>query len=160
MRPKEIKILLGIILFLLVFFSVLGNTLKQKSTEAQQFTIINAAVEPYKVRPGDTMAVYADIRDASGVSKVTADMGGIETINLSLKKGTVYSGTWYAQWHVHDTEAREYNTTVTAVNFPGETFSMTVAWSDPSWSTSGGDHMGNSWYPATDNASQSISGYH
>lgn len=75
------------------------------------------------MRPGDIMTIKVEIEDASGISQVIGDIGGIDLINLSLAEGTIYNGTWYAQWLVHDTETRNYNTTITAINFLGGTSS-------------------------------------
>ena len=95
------------------------------------YPVIDAGVSPLKVRPGDTMLVTASCVDPAGIETVTADMGGIETIQLSLISGTIYDGTWQATWLVHDTEVRDYNTTVTATNVFGESSSVNVGWSDP-----------------------------
>ncbi|MEA2086348.1 MAG: hypothetical protein U9O84_04885, partial [Chloroflexota bacterium] len=46
--------------------------------------IHSATVIPTDVHPGDTMVVVVDVSDPTGVSSVTANMGGIETISLSL----------------------------------------------------------------------------
>ncbi len=63
--------------------------------------IINASVEPLKVRPGDVMTVIVEI-DIHGISSVTADMGSIETISLYLANGSNYNGIWQGDWTVHE----------------------------------------------------------
>jgi len=73
--------------------------------------IFRASVQPPKVHPGDTMTVTAEVSDPSGIASVTADMGGIEIISLSLLDGSIEHGTWQGQWLVHDTTARDYVTT-------------------------------------------------
>ncbi|MEE8167574.1 MAG: hypothetical protein V3T58_01715 [Candidatus Hydrothermarchaeales archaeon] len=93
--------------------------------------ILEAAVEPFKVLPGDTMLVTAEVADDVGIAGVMADMGGIESIDLVLVNGTIHRGVWRGEWFVHDTEVREYNATITAVNILGESTSQNVAWSDP-----------------------------
>jgi len=82
--------------------------------------IHHASVQPTKVFPGDTMTVTAEVSDPSGISSVTADMGGIDTIPLSLVEGTIYHGTWQGQWLVHDTTVRDYVTTIVATNSLGK----------------------------------------
>jgi hypothetical protein len=77
------------------------------------------------------MLITASCVDSAGIETVTADMGGIETIQLSLISGTIYNGTWQTTWLVHDTEVRDYNTTVTATNVFGESSSVNIGWSDP-----------------------------
>ncbi|NQU18881.1 hypothetical protein HQ550_01855 [bacterium] len=95
--------------------------------------IVNAYVDPIKVVPGDTMFVYAEIMDPHGISQVIADMGGIETINLELQEGTIYNGTWKAEWLVHDTGPREYTTIITAINKLNKSSTASIEWLDPSW---------------------------
>jgi len=106
---------------------------QQTQEEKDLPNIINAYVDPIKVVPGDTMFVYAEIIDSHGISEVIADMGGIETINLELKQGTIYNGTWQAEWLVHDTGPRDYTTIITATNKLGKSSSASIEWLDPSW---------------------------
>ena len=93
--------------------------------------IHHASVQPAKVRPGDTMTVTAEVSDSSGIESVTADMGGIETVSLSLIEGSIYDGTWQGQWLVHDTTARDYVTTIVATNSLGKSATRDVLWRDP-----------------------------
>ena len=68
-------------------------------------TIINAHVEPTKVRPGELMLVVTLIQDDYGIDEVTAKMhfeGGHDTINLELAEGTVLNGEWRGTCTVHD----------------------------------------------------------
>ena len=92
--------------------------------------IMDAFVEPTKVLPGDIMMVTAEIKDEAGIKSVKADMGGIETINLELIKGTVQDGVWQAKWDVHDTEIKGYTTKITATNLEGVESYASVEWSD------------------------------
>jgi len=93
--------------------------------------IHHASVQPTKVYPGDTMTVTAGVSDSSGIESVTADMGGIETISLSLIEGSIYHGTWQGQWLVHNTKARDYVTTIVATNSLGKNSSTDIVWRDP-----------------------------
>ncbi len=93
--------------------------------------IISASVEPDKVYPGDTMVITVQIKDKTGIKKVIADMGGIETIELELLNGSIYSGTWQAEWLVHSTKPKEYTTIIIATNISGETATKEIKWSDP-----------------------------
>ncbi len=79
------------------------------------------------------MVVTAEVSDSSGIASVTANMGGIETISLSLTQGTVYEGLWQATWLVHDTETKVYVTTIHAIDALGREASATVEWSDPTY---------------------------
>jgi hypothetical protein len=73
--------------------------------------IHHASVHSTKAYPGDTMTITANVYDSSGIQSVTADMGGIEIISLSLIAGSIYDRTWQGQWLAHDTTARDYVTT-------------------------------------------------
>ena len=96
--------------------------------------ISSAYVDPVKVVPGDTMHISADVQDSSGVSFVTARMpyeSGADILNLSLASGTVYDGIWIGEWLVHDTDIKNYTTTITAENILGESSVAEIEWSDP-----------------------------
>jgi len=93
--------------------------------------IHHASVQPTKVRPGDTMTVTAEVSDPSGIRSVTANMGGIETVSLSLIEGSIEYGTWQGQWLVHDTKARDYVTTIVATNYLGKSSATDIVWRDP-----------------------------
>ncbi len=77
------------------------------------------------------MVVTAEVSDSSGIASVTANMGGIETISLSLTEGSISHGTWQGQWLVHDTRARDYVTTIVATNSQGKSSASDIVWSDP-----------------------------
>jgi hypothetical protein len=92
--------------------------------------LTNAYVSPNDVRVGDKMLVSVDVEDSSGISKIEADMGGIETIALKLAQGTIYKGTWQATWLVHDTGPMEYTTIITATNIQAQSSSTLIKWTD------------------------------
>ncbi|MEE8403343.1 MAG: hypothetical protein V3R93_06285, partial [Candidatus Hydrothermarchaeaceae archaeon] len=118
-----------IALVLLVMVSVISAYTAADSPSAPRIT--EAYVDPLKVVPGDTMLVSAAVEDDYGIASVMADMGGIETIELGLVGGTIYDGLWQEQWLVHDTEVKDYITTITATNVLGLTAAAEVLWSDP-----------------------------
>ncbi|RLG26750.1 hypothetical protein DRN76_00985 [Methanosarcinales archaeon] len=127
-----------IVLLLLSVFAIAFTIVEYPSQgEISTQPLIDAGVSPLKVRPGDAMLITASCVDPAGIETVTADMGGIETIQLSLISGTICDGTWQATWLVHDTEVRDYNTTVTATNVFGESSSVNIGWSDPATSGMG-----------------------
>ncbi|MCX6764485.1 MAG: type II secretion system protein [Candidatus Nealsonbacteria bacterium] len=93
--------------------------------------IISASVEPVKVVPGDIMLVKTEIKDNYGINSVIADMGGIEKIELELKEGNSYQGTWEAEWKVRDTERKGYVTTIIAANVLNLFSKKEINWIDP-----------------------------
>ncbi len=111
------------------------NTIADVSdSEPAPPTIINAYVEPVKVRPGDLMSVVALVQDDYGIDEVTAKMpfeGGHDLINLELAEGTALNGEWRGTWTVHDTIYKEYVTTITAFSKSGLSSSVDITWTDP-----------------------------
>ncbi|MEE8402347.1 MAG: hypothetical protein V3R93_01195 [Candidatus Hydrothermarchaeaceae archaeon] len=126
MNGKSMGIAGVLVVLALLSISSIGTT--QEPSEPR---ITDAYVDPLKVVPGDTMLVSAEVEDDYGIATVTADMGGIETIELELVDGTIYDGLWQEQWLVHDTEVKDYITTITATNVLGLTATAEVEWSDP-----------------------------
>ena len=109
-----------------------SNALASSAVAAPQ--IINLAVAPVKVRPGDIMTITAKLKDASGIASATIDMGGIETLSLSRKEGTAQNGVWKATWKVHDTKLKIYTSTLAVFNKRGLRSFSSIDWSDPpSW---------------------------
>ncbi len=78
-----------------------GDSVHNTDITAPEIT--NSYVQPTNVRPGNTMLVSAEIKDNYGISEVAADMGGIATMPLLLRNGTIYNGVWQNNWLVHDT---------------------------------------------------------
>ncbi len=114
----------------------LFNGLLEKISSYFEPEILKARVLPEKVRPGDTMTVTAEIKDNFGIKSVTANMGGIETIELKKVEGDIYRGVWKNGWRVHSTGPREYITTIVATNILNKTGNINVGWADPETWTS------------------------
>jgi len=91
------------------------------------------------------MVVSAEVSDPDGIESVTADMGGIETISLSLIQGSIYHGDWQGQWLVHDTGPREYTTIIVATNFRGVTSSYSITWTDQTWESFNSSAFNKAW---------------
>ncbi len=118
-------------------------------TSSTGTSFVAADVQPRKVVPGDTMTITANLVNAAGVTSVTVDLGGIETVSLTLSSGTNTNGTWQGTWHVHGTLARNYLATFSATDVNGQVVTQTVPWSDPAasgWvSPSGVTLPGGQW---------------
>jgi hypothetical protein len=126
------RIIAAVILAVITFtYTIAAHSSSPDSCTSPTPNITSAYVQPTKVVPGDVMLVTAAVEDPTGIATITADMGGIETIELDLVSGSIYQGVWQAKWKVHDTEVREYITTITATNVKGETSSISLTWSDP-----------------------------
>jgi len=97
---KIIKILLICSLLLLLipnvfafnpFYKILGLFIKFSPE------ITAANVYPVKIKPGDVLLINVTAKDIYGISKVTAKVeheSGFDLVELSLKKGNNYQGTW------------------------------------------------------------------
>jgi len=124
------------VLMILIVACVKGTLLKPE-INASFPIILFASVIPTKVTPGDMMIVEAQIFDNYGIDSVEADMGGIETIKLDLVEGNLYRGYWREDWIVHNTEIKDYITTITATNKLGLKSYKRLEWSDPIYTESG-----------------------
>ncbi|MFH1188873.1 MAG: type II secretion system protein [bacterium] len=109
-------------------FAIAAPPVPEELTTPQ---FVSATIDPIKVVPGDIMRITAHITDASGISSVNANMGNIDTIDLSLIEGTKFEGTWETTWRVHDTEPIYYTTTITATNLHNISNQTELSWMDP-----------------------------
>jgi hypothetical protein len=109
--------------------------------------ITSASVHPEKVVPGDIMAVEAEVQDWFGISSVTADMGGIEGVELEHLDGSTYKGRWGGDWFVHDTLIQDYTTVIKATNQLGLSSYATISWSDPPASNASINILEETGYP-------------
>jgi len=104
------------------------------SAEAKDKPVfLSGSIEPMKVAPGDEVTVTVELKDDYGIEKVTADMGGIETIELEAieqyNNGTIE--VWQGKWLAHGTEIKNYQTMVYATNVLGKQATMSINWEDP-----------------------------
>jgi hypothetical protein len=106
------KFLLLSVGIVLLFLVTIIYAFDVSSSSQSAIEIVDVSLSSIKVKPGDNLTVTAEIRSLFGVSSVTADMGGIETIELKLKEGNVYQGTWQNSWLVHSTEEKNYTVTL------------------------------------------------
>ena len=127
----HIGFLVGVLLVILMCIVSIAPISLSADQESTMPMIINASVHPPKVTPGDTMIITTTVSDPYGITSVTADMGGIESLNLTLTDGTIYQGVWRGRWLVHDTEVRGYNATITAISSSGLKSTTKVEFSDP-----------------------------
>lgn len=111
--------------------SLIEKTKEVVGVKEDEYIFLSGSIDPMKVAPGDEVTVTVEIKDNYGIEKVTADMGGIATIELKLIEGTIKQGIWQGIWIAFDTEPKNYQTTVLAVNVLGKQGTMTLNWEDP-----------------------------
>ncbi|MFW5719711.1 MAG: beta strand repeat-containing protein [Candidatus Dojkabacteria bacterium] len=110
--------------------------------------ITSIKLNPAIVYIGDKMTITAKVQDAVGVTKVTANMADIDTVNLQLKHGSAGDGVWEGTWIVRQTKPIQYPVTVTAYNSL-ESSTSSVAFFDPpppgiTWDGGAGDGLWSS----------------
>jgi len=113
--------------------------------------ITSASTNPKDVAPGGKMLVSVAVNDPSGVVSVIAKMpteAGIDILNLSLVKGTIYRGTWQATWTDHDTLNKAYTTTVIVTNQLGQQSQKNIDWTDPGCSAPSSISLDSGTYSA------------
>lgn len=81
------------------------------------------------VRIGDCLYVNVTVPSAAKIISGTCDVGGIETVNLSLVKTASINQVWQAVWMVHDMSVGDYVTRVTITDEDNTSNQVEVGWS-------------------------------
>ena len=94
-------------------------------------TDISISLNPENAFNNDTMYVNMTIPTSYNITSVTADMSGIETLNLTLIDNTTLEQFWQTVWVVHNAEYGEHVVMITALDDMNTTYSAGVRWSIP-----------------------------
>lgn len=128
--------------FLIPAFLILGHFMAAGS-ESRDLKTQSAAKETLRIVPsmsapslknGETVTVSALVTSPSGVVSVSADMGGLEFIQLQRMNRTHPSGgeLWSADWRGHDLEEKVYTLEICAVDGNGvRSIDRSLKFSDP-----------------------------
>lgn len=136
------------------------TTTVQSIVDTGKPIIVSSYIDPPVVKVGDTITINVQVSDSKGVQSVTAEIPGIDNLDLRQVSGTATSGYWQATWKVHDTATKPYEVLITASNGTSQTQSS-IGFFDPYTCTGGGDHAGLDWNPVSDAcASNEIAGTH
>jgi hypothetical protein len=87
------------------------------------------SISPATVRTGDCLYVNVTMSSSANITSGTCDMGGIETINLSLVDTASANQLWQAVWIVHEVPVGEYIAAITVIDKDNTSYHAEVEWS-------------------------------
>jgi hypothetical protein len=90
---------------------------------------ISASLYPENVHKNDTMFVNISVPFSFDISSVVADMGGLDTVILSLWENNSYGKLWQASWVVPDVDSGDYVAAITLMNDINGSFVLEKTWS-------------------------------
>ena len=122
-----VPFLVAFLLLSLAFIPLITSS--DVSIDSNSPVISGFTLSPDRVVNGDTTFLNVIICDNASILSVTADMGGIETINLLLSDNSSLEQLWQTVWMVHDVEVGEYVTTITAIDKKNASYRSEVRWS-------------------------------
>jgi len=114
-NPSKKKVLSFLLSILLIFVTIVSAPFVSVP-DGSSSGVLSVSLDPDHVYNNDTMFVNVSIRGSYNISSVTCDMGGIETIDLSLFNALSTEQLWQAKWVVHDAEVGEHVAIVTATD--------------------------------------------
>ncbi len=124
-RPTRLggyKRFLATLLTIILLSAVLVPVIIPQDTTFSTYPVISSFnVFPDKVNLNDSLLLNVSVSDSVGISSVVADIGGLETINLSFIEGTIvndtaYSGFWQSTWLVQNVDSGDFIVEVVVFN--------------------------------------------
>jgi len=117
-HSRFIAIILTFFLVSILFIPIIAPQ-NPSSTPVPIITSFNIFPESIDINGSILLNVTAC--DPLGISSITADIVGLETINLSFNKGaeindTIYSGLWQGNWLANNVDPGKYTLLVTVQN--------------------------------------------
>jgi len=122
-----VRKILAIVLTFILIFVVIPTSLPY--LYGNYSSDVSISLAPRDVHYGDLVFVNATIPASYRIRSVTADMGGIETVELSLIDNSAESQLWQAVWTVHDVKIGEYFATIKATGEDNTSYSSMIDWS-------------------------------
>ncbi|UCF12602.1 MAG: DUF2341 domain-containing protein [Thermoplasmatales archaeon] len=113
---------LAIILIIILFSAIFIPIINPQDTKSSSYPIISSFnVHPDKLKLGESLLLNVSVSDSVGIVSVFADIGGLETFNMSFVEGTIvndtiYSGFWQSAWFVQNVNPGSYSVEITAFN--------------------------------------------
>ncbi|HWR64045.1 MAG TPA: hypothetical protein VN365_06570 [Candidatus Thermoplasmatota archaeon] len=123
-KPQK-KIVSLLLVFLLLFVVVVAAPFVNLPDNSGLFV----SISPSTVWTGDCLYVNVTVPSAAKIISGTCDMGGIETVNLSLVTTASINQVWQAVWMVHDVSVGDYVTRVTIIDEDNTSNQVEVGWS-------------------------------
>jgi hypothetical protein len=90
---------------------------------------VSVSLYPENVLNNDTMFVNVTIPEFYNITSVTADMAGIESVNLSLVDNSTSLHMWQSIWIAHDVITGEHIVTISALDEDNISYYAGVRWS-------------------------------
>ncbi|MCX6666057.1 MAG: S8 family serine peptidase, partial [Euryarchaeota archaeon] len=125
---KKLPIVKSVFAVLSVFFilAVLPVILQPLYGGISQDIFIS--VNPENIRNNDTLFVNVTIPNKYNITSVSADLAGIETINLSLIDNSTAENFWQAVWMAHDVVPGGYIVMISALDEENTSYSAGFQW--------------------------------
>ncbi len=122
-----VRKILAVVLTLILIFVIIPASLPYLYGDFG--SDVSISLVPQNVHDGDLVFINVTIPSSYNIRSVNADMGGIETIELSLIDNSTENQLWQATWIVHDAKPGDYFTTIKAVDEKGTPYSSMIDWS-------------------------------
>ncbi len=87
------------------------------------------SISPATVWTGDCLYVNVTVPSSANITSGTCDIGGIETVNLSLVDATSADQLWQAIWIVHEVPVGEYVAVITVMDEDNTSYHTEAEWS-------------------------------
>ncbi|HUT00064.1 MAG TPA: hypothetical protein VMY59_07095 [Candidatus Thermoplasmatota archaeon] len=119
------KIVSLLLTFLLLFVVVVAAPFANVDNNSE----LLVSISPAMVWTGDCLYVNVTVPSSANITSGTCDMGGIETINLSLVDTDSVNQLWQAVWIVHEVPVGEYIAAITVIDEDNTSYHTEVGWS-------------------------------
>ncbi len=123
---RFLTIMLAIILLSIAFIPIINT---QDNISSSHPIISSFNIFPDKVNLNDSLLLNVSVSNSIGIESVIADIGGIETINLTFIDGTIvndtiYSGLWQSTWLVQNINPGDHIIKIFAFNYQNKSVSQ------------------------------------
>ncbi len=124
-----VKKVLSILLSVLLIFAAITSASILSSQGGSSIDVLSISLSPENIYNNDTMFVNVAIPDVYFVTSVSADMAGVEIIDLLLVDNTTSLHLWHGVWFVYDVMPGEHIVTITGLDVNNTPYSAGVRWS-------------------------------
>jgi len=123
-KPQK-KIVSLLLVFLLLFVVVVAAPFVNLPDNSG----LLVSISPSTVWTGDCLYVNVTVPSSANITSGTCDVGGIETVNLSLVDTTSADQLWQAIWIVQEVPVGEYVATITVIDEDNTSYYTEAKWS-------------------------------
>jgi len=126
---SAVERVLSIFLSLLIIIGIVTSATIISSSNDFVDDEINISLSPMSVHENDTMFINLTVPSSFNIQSATADMSGVETLDLSLADNSSGIDLWQAIWIVPAAQASSYIATVTLIDANNNSFVSEAEWS-------------------------------